>query len=351
MLGSNNYLGLAYHPFIREAVKRVIDDYGVGMGGPPLLNGMSDLHRQLELRLARLKGGEDALLFSSGYQANLGWVVGLLREGDILIYDELNHASLYDGVALAGAQSRAIRFRHNDCFHLEQLLRRFGENRTGQLIVAVEGVYSMDGDLAPIPQILKLCRKYGASLMVDDAHGTGVMGKTGAGTAEHFGVLGEIDIYLGTFSKAFGTTGGFIVARREVIDYLRFFARSYMFSAHLPPTTVATVLAGLEVIHREPERIARLHENAAYLEQGLNALNLNVRREAAILPVKIPSTIDLRCLNLRFHEEGIFLNPIEYPAVPKNEQRLRLSVMATHTKEDLDYALNVFKKLKKEFNF
>lgn len=361
MLGSNNYLGLANHPYVKDSVKRAIDEFGTGMGGPPLLNGMSRIHRELERRLAKLKGCEDAMLFASGFQANLGWVNGLLREGDVLLYDELNHASLYDGIRLAvanlgteGGRSklRTQRFRHNDCAHLERLLQatvaREGSPHR-QIFVAVEGVYSMDGDLAPLDRIRELCDRYGANLVVDDAHGTAVMGETGGGTAEHFGIKGRIEIAMGTFSKAFGTTGGFLAGKAEVIHYLRFFSRSYMFSAHLPPPTVASVLAGLDMLEREPERLRKLHDNAEYLASGLRGLGYAAERQAAILPILVPAHVDMRALNRAFHEEGIFLNSVEYPAVPKDAQRLRISVMATHTREDLDQAIGVFAKLGRRF--
>lgn len=355
MLGSNNYLGLANHPYVKEKVKAAIDTYGVGMGGPPLLNGMSSLHRELEKKLAALKGAEDCMLFASGFQANLGWVNGLLRDGDLLLYDELNHASLYDGIqlTLSSVKAKAFRFKHNDVDHLKKLLERAQVGNTDarrQIFVAVEGVYSMDGDLAPLREIRALCDEFDAVLVVDDAHGTGVMGETGRGTAEHFGLEGKIDLSMGTFSKSFGTTGGFLCGAQPVIDYLRYFSRSYLFSAHLPPPIVATVLAGLEVIAEEPQRIRKLHENSAYLEAGLNSLGFKVKRNAAIIPIMIPERVDFRLLSRRFHEEGIFLNSVEYPAVPLNEQRLRLSVMATHTREDLDTVCAVFKKLRDEFH-
>jgi glycine C-acetyltransferase len=247
-----------------------------------------------------------------------------------------------------------MRFPHNDCYALERLLhraRKRGVNAHGQIFVAVEGVYSMDGDLAPLPEISALCEKYNANLVIDDAHGTGVMGAKGAGTAEHFGVSHSVAVSMGTFSKAFGTTGGFIAAKQPVIDYLRFFSRPYMFSAHLPPTTTATVIAGLEVLEQEPELRQKLHANAAYLKAQLNARGLNVRSETPILPVRVPEFVDLRELNRRFHEEGIFLNPIEYPAVPLSEQRLRVTAMATHSRGDLDTLVATFDKLKREFNF
>ncbi|ANB72202.1 hypothetical protein AYM40_07360 [Paraburkholderia phytofirmans OLGA172] len=350
MFGSNNYLGLTTHPHVASPIKQALDEYGAGVDGPPLLGGMTQLHMELERRLSLLKGAEDTLLFGSGYQANLGWVKTLLRDDDVLLYDEYNHASLYDGIALAAVNTniKAIRFSHNNTENLERLLIRFrkGASRPNrQIFVVVEGVYSMDGDLAPLPRISELCAGHGAILVVDDAHGTGVMGKTGRGTAEHFDMESAADIWMGSFSKAFGMTGGFLSGDREVVDYLRFCSRSYMFSAHLPITTVAGVLGGIEVLEREPERIARLHENAAHLEAGLSALGFQVFREAAIIPVRIPPEVNIREVCKQFHDEGIFLNSIEYPAVPKDGQRLRLSVMATHTTEDLDQAVSAFERI------
>jgi glycine C-acetyltransferase len=354
MLGSNSYLGLATHPEVVSRIKQALDEFGAGVGGPPLLGGMTSLHMELERRLSRMKGAEGTLLFASGFQANLGWVGTLLRDDDVLLYDEFNHASLYDGIALASvsANIKAVRFAHNDTQHLEKLLARYRKskkNANRQIVVAVEGVYSMDGDLAPLPRLHELCRQYDAILVVDDAHGSGVMGKTGCGTAEHFGLEGKIDISIGTFSKTFGMTGGFISARSEIIDYLRFCSRSYMFSAHLPITTVAGVLAGMDVIEQHPELIVRLHKNAARLETGLSQLGFQTFREAAIIPVKIPEEVNIREVCKQFDDAGIFLNSIEYPAVPKDGQRLRLSVMATHTDADIDESLSCFERIGKIF--
>jgi len=353
MLGSNNYLGLTTHPAVIARIKRALDEFGAGMGGPPLLGGMSQLHIELEARLSAMKGSEDTMLFGSGYQANLGWVTTLLRDDDVLLYDEYSHASLYDGIALsaAGVAVKAIRFAHNDVEHLERLLiraRKDTSKKFRQVFVAVEGVYSMDGDLAPLPDLSVLCDKYGAILMVDDAHGTGVMGKTGSGTGEHFNMHGGVDMWMGSFSKALGMTGGFVSASREIIDYLRFCSRAYVFSAHLPITTVAGVLGGLDVLEAEPELLVRLHENADYLESALKGLGFNTLREAAIIPVMVPKGINVREVCRLFDEQNIFLNSIEYPAVSLDGQRLRLSVMATHTKEDLDIAIDVFARVGKQ---
>jgi glycine C-acetyltransferase len=352
MLGSNNYLGLTTHPHVMARIKLALDEFGAGMGGPPLLGGMSQLHIALERKLSAMKGSEDTMLFGSGYQANLGWVSTLMRDDDVLLYDEYSHASLYDGIALtaASADIKAIRFAHNNLEHLEKLLMRSRKDPAKvfrQIFVAVEGVYSMDGDLAPLPEISILCAQYGAILMVDDAHGSGVMGKTGGGTGEHFDMHGGVDLWMGSFSKAFGMTGGFVSGTREVIDYLRFCSRAYIFSAHLPITTVAGVLGGLEVLEKEPELIVRLHENAKYLEKALAERGFMASRDAAIIPVMVPSEFDIREICKLFDEQDIFLNSIEYPAVPRDGQRLRLSVMATHTKEDLDLAIAAFERVGK----
>jgi 8-amino-7-oxononanoate synthase len=345
MLGSNNYLGLANHTAVKEAVKAAIDAFGVGCGGPPLLNGTTRLHRQLEARLAALKGAEDALLFSSGFLANVGWVCALMRSQDVLIYDELSHASLHDALRLARCRSRF--FAHNDVAELEALLA--AERRRspdGLVVVAVEGVYSMDGDLAPLPALREACDRYGAWLAVDDAHGTGVLGLEGAGTAAHLGLPhGAVEVAMGTFSKAFGTVGGFVAGPKRLIDYMRFFARAHMFSAALPHPVVATVLAGLDVMRDEPWRQARLHENAAYLVAGLRAMGLETSSASGIVPVFVPAGVDMRALTRGLHQAGIFVNAIEAPAVPADSQRLRFSVMATHTQSHLDAALGAIREV------
>ena len=352
MLGSNNYLGLTTHPHVIDRIKRALDTFGAGMGGPPLLGGMSQLHIELESKLSAMKGSEDTMLYGSGYQANLGLVSTMMRDDDVLIYDEYSHASLYDGITLTSASTdfKAIRFRHNDLEHLEKLLvrsRKDGGKVFRQIFVSVEGVYSMDGDLAPLPEISALCARYGAILMVDDAHGSGVMGKTGGGTGEHFDMHGGVDLWMGSFSKAFGMAGGFVSGTREVIDYMRFYSRAYIFSAHLPLTTIAGVLGGLEVLEKEPELMVRLHENGTYLEKALKGLGFKASREAAIIPVMVPAEVNIRDVCRLFDEQNIFLNSIEYPAVPRDGQRLRLSVMATHTKDDLDLAIEAFKRVGK----
>lgn len=358
MFGSNNYLGLSTHPKIKKAVIEATEKYGVGMGGPPLLNGMSSLHKKLERKLCEFKYGAqaneyDALLFGSGYQANLGWVKALVSGEDILIYDELSHASLYDAITLLNNDPfnkiKTIRFKHNNVAHLQLLLERYANIAKGHIFVATEGVFSMDGNLSKLKEIASLCDYYGATLVVDDAHGTGIIGKNGRGTAEHFGVEHNVPITMGTFSKVFAVTGGFVIAKREIIQYMRYFARSYMFSAHLPPPIVAAILAGIEVIENEPQLRKNLFTNVNFLKNNLRDIGYNIESESAILPIFIPAKNDIREINKFLNNNQIFINSIEYPAVAKNKQRLRLSMMATHTTAELTKAINIFKQIKKDY--
>ncbi|MAT59504.1 MAG: transferase [Ignavibacteriae bacterium] len=332
MFGSNNYLGLANHPYVKEKVKEAINRYGVGVGGPPLLNGYTSLHRELEEKLSALKSQEDTLLFSSGYNANVGLISGLVDKNDLVIHDEYSHASLCDGLKLARANSKS--FKHNNIDELKNIIT--DTEVMGEKFICVEGVYSMDGDLAPLDEITQISNASNSILIVDDAHGTGVMGKHGRGTGEHFNVENLIDINMGTFSKAFGVVGGFISASKALISYLRFFARSYMFSASLPPTVISAVLAGLEVIQNEPERIEKLHKNTEYLSLLLSEIGIKINSQTPIISVIVPQRIDIRKAAYEFHQAGIFLNAIEYPAVPISKQRFRISLMADHRKEDLE---------------
>jgi glycine C-acetyltransferase len=334
MFGSNNYLGLANHPYVRERVKMAVSKYGVGVGGPSLLNGYTILMKELEERLSALKGAEDTLIFSSGFCANLGLTTGLFGKGDLVMFDELSHASLCDGLKMI--KTCKIPFGHNDAAALESLLEQNKHGNGREAFVCVEGVYSMDGDLAPLDKISLLCQKYGAHLVIDDAHGTGVMGRCGKGTLEHFALPLDDEIEMGTFSKAFAVTGGFISASRPVINYLRYFARTYMFSASLPPVTMAAVLAGLDVITNEPERRENLHENVRYAAARLQPYGLIGKPEAGIISLKVPAGMNIRKASARFHNAGIFLNSIEYPAVPLTSQRFRISLMSDHEKADID---------------
>lgn len=343
MFGSNNYLGLADDPAVRARTFALCERFGIGLGGPPLLNGTTALHRELERRLAELKGAEDCVLFPSGYQANLGWIVALARPGDVIVYDDLCHASFFDGLALAkGVRSRP--FPHGDTAALERLLarERRGAAPGASLFCCAEGVYSMDGDTAPLDRIVPIAERYGALTVLDDAHGLGVLGARGAGTVEHFGLDGRVDLQVGTFSKALAVTGGFIACRQDLADYMRYFARSRVFSAALPPVVVAAALAGLEAIEREPERIERLRRNVARVVAGLRAMGLPVASRSAIIAVGVPPQVAIRRLAREVHARGVFVNAVEYPAVPLDRQRFRVSVMSEHSEEDIARLLEVF---------
>ncbi|MCB9282573.1 MAG: pyridoxal phosphate-dependent aminotransferase family protein [Lewinellaceae bacterium] len=342
MFASNNYLGLANHPYVKEKVKAAIDKFGVGLGGPPLLNGYTRLMSELEARLAALKKKPAALVFSSGYGANLGLISALVKENDRVLYDELSHASFHDGLRMAKA--RADSFAHNDLTQLEALLKADGK-KSLNLFVGVEGVYSMDGDMAPLDKIVELCHRYGAFLWLDDAHGTGILGEHGGGTAEEHGVEESIDLSMGTFSKAFAVTGGFLAASREIIEYIRYFARPYVFSAALPPVLLAAVLAGLDVLEQEPERRTELRNISQYAAEKLRPFGLTVDPQAAIIAIRVPEWMNIRRANYLIHQRGIFLNAIEFPAVPENQQRFRISLMVNHTKEDVDLLAAVLEEV------
>jgi glycine C-acetyltransferase len=347
MFGSNNYLGLANHPYVKEKVRQAIEKFGAGIGGPPLLNGYTSLHRELEERLAALKGAEDALIFSSGYGANVGLVTALMNPDCFVVYDAYSHASFCDGIKMSGVQS--FRFPHNNIFILEQRLKNLRACSDKDIYVGVEGVYSMDGDLAPLDKLVELCKKYNAYLVVDDAHGTGVMGKTGSGTAEHFDVDGKVDLIMGTFSKTFAVTGGFVAGSKDITNYMRYFARSYMFSASLPPIVIAAVLAGLDVLQKDNGLLQSLRDNIKYTGKRLSSLGFNTGNETAIFPLIVPEEMNIRKAAFEFHKRGIFMNSIEYPAVPLSQQRFRISIMATHTNEDIDKLVEVIDEVWNEF--
>jgi len=337
MFGSNNYLGLADHPFICEKTVKALEQYGSGIGGPPLLNGYTALMRELEERIAGLKGAEAAIIYPTGYQTNLSLVTCLAERGDLLLCDESHHASLYDGLKMANIPYKT--FRHNDVEDLEeQLIELRSDARDA--FVFVESVHSMDSDLSPIPELVDICRKYSSYLVVDDAHGTGVLGKHGRGVGEHFDLEGEIDLVMGTFSKAFASVGGFVAGPAHIIAYLKFYSRPYMFSAALPPTVLAGVLACIDLLEKEPERVQRLHNNVKHVVEGLGKQGIEVSSQGGCVPLLVPSGMNIRKAAFAFHELGLFMNPIEWPAVPRDKQRFRVSIMATHTTEDLDRLLS-----------
>lgn len=339
MFASNNYLGMANSPYVKKKVIEAMDQYGVGLAGPPLLNGYTRLMMELEERLAHLKHQESAMVFSSGYAANVGMMIALTQANDHVLYDELSHASFIDGMRMT--QVPASKFAHNNLSELETMLAQRSKNTSDTLFVGLEGVYSMDGDLAPLDRIVPLVKKYGGFLILDDAHGTGVLGKTGSGTAEHFGVEKQIDLSMGTFSKSFAMTGGFLAGPKDLIDYLRFFARSYMFSAALTPVTLAAVLAGLDVIEQQPELRVRLRDLSQYAIGKLQPYGVVSKPEASIIALQLPSWMDARKAGHFVHEKGIFLNLIEYPAVPEGSERFRISITVEHTQADIDRLVSV----------
>ncbi len=346
MLGSNSYLGLTDDPRVKEAAKRAIDRYGTGCAGSRFLNGTLDLHIQLEEELADFLGKEAVLLYSTGFQTNLGIISTLVDRDDYVIIDKSDHASIVEGCRLSYGEVK--RFRHNDVEHLEKVLSRL-EPEAGKLIV-VDGVYSMEGDIAPVPEIVKLAKKYGARFMIDDAHGLGVLGETGAGTAEHFGMTDEVDIIMGTFSKSLASLGGFVASSREVIEYLKHRSRPLIFSASISPPNAAAALEALRILRSEPERREALWENTRRLQKGLRELGFDIgNTQTPVIPVYIGDDIKTFQICMALHEEGVFVNPVVSPGVPPGKALLRLSVMATHRPEHIDTALEKLEKVGKRF--
>lgn len=341
LIGSNNYLGLIDHPKVKQAAKEAIDRYGVATCGSRFLTGTIDLHELLEERLAKFMNKEAALTFSTGYQTNLGIISSLAGKDDFVITDRMDHASIIDACRLSFAEVR--KFKHNDMQDLEKVLSEIPEDK-GKLIV-VDGVFSMEGDIADLPNIVKLAKKYKARVMVDDAHGLGVLGKHGRGTAEHFGLEDEVDLIMGTFSKSFVSIGGFVAGEKKVINYIKHFARSLIFSAAATPASVATVLAALEVIENEPERRERLWQITHYMRNSFQQMGYNTGpSQTPIIPIMIGD--DEKCFALwkALRDEGIFTTPVIYPAVPKGQALIRTSYSANHTDEELNLILEAFRK-------
>jgi 8-amino-7-oxononanoate synthase len=347
MLGSNNYLGLTSHPKVKEAAAAATMKYGTGCAGSRLLNGTLDVHVELERKLARFMNREAALVFSTGYQVNVGTLSCLLDRHDIVLMDAMNHASLIDGVRLSFGKS--LKFRHNDAADLERKLARVDDEK-GKLIV-VDGVFSMEGDLTPLPEIVKHKKKYGARLFVDEAHSLGVFGEHGRGVAEHFGVEDEVDLVMGTFSKSLATVGGFITGDAVVIDYIQHTARAQIFSAAIPPGSVAAVSAAIDIVEAEPERRARLWENTEYMRGELAALGFETcGSQSPVIPLLVGEDAATFQMAKRLQEEGIFVNPVLPPAVPVGHGVIRTSYMATHKREHLDQALGALAKVGRELS-
>ncbi|MGQ9708482.1 MAG: aminotransferase class I/II-fold pyridoxal phosphate-dependent enzyme [bacterium] len=345
MLGSNNYLGLTTDPRVKQAAIDAIKNYGTGCTGSRFLNGTLDLHIALESELADFYKKEDCIVFSTGYQTNLGVVSALVRKGDIAVTDKLDHASIMDGCRMSYGQVK--RFTHNDPDSLEKVLKSLPRD-AGKLVI-VDGIFSMEGDIAPLDQIIPLTKKHHCRLMVDDAHAVGVLGKHGRGTAEHFGVEAAVDLIMGTFSKSFATIGGYVTGEHQVITFIRHQARPLIFSAAIPPTAAATVLAALRIVKSEPERRERLWRNARRMNQGLRSMGYNIgTSETPIVPIHIGEDMKTLYFWRALFDAGIFANPVLPPAVPPNRSLIRTSVMATHTDEDITQALEIFEKVGKK---
>lgn len=343
MCGSNNYLGLTTHPDVRQAAMEAIERYGTSCTGSRFLNGTLELHEQLERELAEWVGKEAALVFSTGMQTNLGTISALAGRGDILVLDKDDHASIVDGARLSFGETR--RFRHNDMKDLERILASV-PNDKGCLVI-VDGLFSMGGDIAPLPEILALCKQYGARLMVDDAHAMGVLGG-GRGTAAHFDLVDEVDLIMSTFSKSFASLGGFIAGDDDVIHYIKHHARSLIFSASIPAANAAAVLAALEVMRREPERVQRVNEVGQRVRAGLNSLGFNTgTSETPIIPIIIGDDMRTVFTWRALFDAGVFVNPVLSPAVPTGQQLLRTSYMATHTDDQITKVLDVYAQVGK----
>jgi 8-amino-7-oxononanoate synthase len=346
MFGSNSYLGLTYHPRVKEASAAALKKYGTGCGGSRFLNGTLDLHVELENALADFVGKEAALLYSTGFMVNQGVLSTIVKKGDYILSDKFNHASIVDGCFLSSA--RMIRYAHNDMEDLEKKLKNLPYENSGILLVT-DGVFSMEGDIAKLSQIAELCEKYGAMLMVDDAHSLGVLGKRGDGTASHFNVVDKVDLIMGTFSKSLASVGGFIAGTKDVIHFLKHNSRAHIFSASMPPASAAAALEAVKIILEEPERIEKLWSNTKLMKTGLEDIGFDLGdTETPIIPIIVGEMEKTFLMCRMLEEEGVFVNPAAPPAVPPNRSLIRLSLMATHTDNQIYYALDKLKLIGKK---
>lgn len=345
MFGSNSYLGLTNHPKIKEAAMKATAKYGTGCAGSRFLNGTLDIHVELEKKLADFVGKKAALVYSTGFQVNLGVIPTVTGRNDYILIDELNHASIIEATRLSFA--KVLKFRHNDMQSLEKQLKRCEEGRIK--LIVVDGVFSMDGDIANLPEISKLADKYEATIMVDDAHAIGVLGQHGSGTASHFGLTRKVDLIMGTFSKSLAALGGFIASDAETINYIKHHSRSLIFSASATPASAAAVIAALEIIKAEPERIQRLWDVTHYAIDNFRRLGFDIGNTVTpIIPLFIRDNLKTLAITRMLLDEGIFVNPVVSPAVSKDNTLIRFSLMATHTKDQVDIALDKFEKLGKK---
>jgi glycine C-acetyltransferase len=345
-LCSNNYLGFCNDPALKEAAKRAIDEYGVGPGAVRTIAGTMKLHLELERKLAEFKGTEAVVSFQSGFCANLATIPALVGREDVIFSDELNHASIIDGCRLSRAE--IIRYAHCDVDDLKAKLQEH-RHKFRRALIVTDGVFSMDGDIAPLPEIVKLAREYDAFVMVDDAHGEGVLGKGGRGITDHFGLHGEVDIEVGTLSKAFGVVGGYVAGSYELCEYLRQRGRPFLFSSAVTPADVAACIAAVDILLQSEDRVQRLWENACYFQNGLKSLGFDIgKTQTPITPVMLGEAPLAQEFSKRLFEEGIFAQAIGYPTVPRGAARIRVMISAVHAKEDLDFALEKFAKVGRE---
>jgi len=345
MIGSNNYLGLTSDPRVKKAAIEAVEKYGSGCSGSRFLNGTLTLHLELEKRIASFLKKEAALTFSTGYQTNLGIISAIAGRNDYVICDSENHASIIDGCRLSFA--KMLKFEHNNMEDLERILKHI-DDKHGKLIV-VDGVFSMEGDIINLPEVVRLARKYGARVMIDDAHGLGVLGEHGRGTAEYFGLEDEVDIIMGTFSKSLASLGGYIAAKEDVIHYVKHVSRPFIFVASLPPANAAAALEALKILESEPERVKALRDISRYMREGLKKLEIPLYQSNSditpIIPVMTWDNERTLVVTKMLFEEGVYVNPVLSPAVKPGLCRLRTSYTATHTKEQIDYALEAFKRV------
>jgi len=348
MAGSNNYLGLVNHPKVKEAAANAALKFGSGCTGSRFLNGTLDLHLELEHRLARFMKQESALVFSTGFQTNLGAISSLVGKNDTVVIDRQVHACIVDGARLS--YGKVCKFAHNDMDDFERVLANTKSNNSrGGILVAVDGVFSMEGDIINLPRLVEIASRYGARVLVDDAHAIGVLGETGAGTAEHFGLLDDVDITMGTFSKSFASLGGFIAGERDVVDYVKHHARALIFSASIPPANAAAVLAALDIVESEPERRQSLWKNARRMQKEFRDLGFNIgKTETPIVPIVVGENLDAFAFWKALFDNGVFTNPVISPAVPPGQAMIRTSYTATHTDKHLDRIVEVVAKVGRE---
>ncbi len=344
MMGSNSYLGLTNHPRVKEAAINATKKYGTGCAGSRFLNGTIDVHIELEEKLAKLVGKDGALAFATGYQSNLGAISAMVSKGEYVITDKYDHASIIDGCKMS--YGKMLRYNHNDMASLENALKRTEGKNT---LVVVDGIFSMEGDIADIPGILEVIKKYNANLMIDEAHSLGVLSKDGAGAAKYFNAVDDTTIIMGTFSKSLASVGGFLAADKDVIEYLKHHSRPLIFSASLPPASAASVLEALKIMEEEPERIEKLWENTHFMAESFTNMGFDIGNSVTpVIPLHVGDMMIAFKMWKRLSEEGVFINPVVPPAVPPTDTLIRCSFMATHTRKQLEEALDKFEKIGKE---